>query len=156
MKIAIAADHAGFVLKEELRHKLLRDGHEVVDFGTDSEESCDYPDFAQSVAREVALRRCDRGILVCGTGIGMAMAANKVSGVRAAAVHDEEEARLTREHNDANILTLGARFVAPEAAEKMMNVFLDTEFLGGRHSRRIAKIAKVELYGGLKGEETAQ
>src|SRR5690242_5535075 len=140
MKIAIAADHAGFVLKEQLRRKLMDDGHEVVDFGTDSEESCDYPDFAQSVAREVAQRRCDRGILVCGTGIGMAMAANKVSGVRAASVHDEEEARLTREHNDANILTLGARFVAPEHAEKMVNIFLDTEFLGGRHSRRIAKI----------------
>ena len=84
MKIAIAADHAGFVLKEQLRRKLLDDGHEVVDFGTDSEESCDYPDFAQSVGRDVAQGRCDRGILVCGTGIGMAIAANKVSGVRAA------------------------------------------------------------------------
>jgi ribose 5-phosphate isomerase B len=156
MKIAIAADHAGFVLKEELRHKLMRDGHEVVDFGTDSEESCDYPDFAQSVAREVAQRRCDRGILVCGTGIGMAMAANKVTGVRAAPAQYEEEVRLTREHNDANVLTLGARFVAPELAARMVDIFLDTEFVGGRHSRRIAKIAKMEMYGGLKGEETAQ
>src|SRR6184192_4398830 len=112
MKIAIAADHAGFVLKEELRHKLMREGHEVVDFGTDSEESCDYPDFAQSVAREVAQGRCDRGILVCGTGIGMAMAANKVTGVRAAPAQYDEEVRLSRAHNDANVLTLGARFVA--------------------------------------------
>jgi len=156
MKIAIAADHAGFVLKEELRHKLMRDGHEVVDFGTDSEESCDYPDFAQSVAREVAQRRCDRGILVCGTGIGMAIAANKVIGVRAAPGQYDEEVRLIREHNDANVLTLGARLVAPEAAAKMVDIFLDTEFLGGRHSRRIAKIAKMEMYSGLKGEETAQ
>jgi len=156
MKIAIAADHAGFVLKEELRHKLLRDGHEVVDFGTDSEESCDYPDFAQAVGRDVALGRCDRGILVCGTGIGMAMAANKVQGVRAAPAQYNDEVRLTREHNDANILTLGARFVAPERAAQMLDIFLDTEFLGGRHSRRLAKIAKMEMYAGLKGEERAQ
>ena len=154
MKIAIAADHAGFVLKEQLRQKLLRDGHEVVDFGTDSEESCDYPDFAQSVARDVAQGRCDRGVLVCGTGIGMCIAANKVNGVRAAPAQDEEEVRLTRAHNDANILTLGARFVAPARAGQMLDIFLQTEFLGGRHSRRVAKIAKMETYAGLKGEET--
>jgi ribose 5-phosphate isomerase B len=156
MKIAIAADHAGFVLKEELRHKLMRDGHEVVDFGTDSEESCDYPDFAQSVARDVAQGRSDRGILVCGTGIGMAMAANKVAGVRAAPAQYDEEVRLSRAHNDANILTLGARFVAPERATQMVDIFLDTEFQGGRHSRRLAKIAKMEMYAGLKGEERVQ
>jgi len=156
MKIAIAADHAGFVLKEELRHKLMRDGHEVVDFGTDSEESCDYPDFAQSVARDVAQGRSDRGILVCGTGIGMAMAANKVTGVRAAPAQYDEEVRLSRAHNDANILTLGARFVAPERATQMVDIFLDTEFQGGRHSRRLAKIAKMEMYAGLKGEERVQ
>lgn len=156
MKIAIAADHAGFVLKEELRHKLMRDGHEVADFGTDSEESCDYPDFAQSVAREVAQGRSDRGILVCGTGIGMAMAANKVTGARAAPAQYDEEVRLSRAHNDANILTLGARFVAPERATQMVDVFLNTEFEGGRHSRRLAKIAKMEMYAGLKGEERAQ
>ena len=156
MKIAIAADHAGFVLKEQLRRKLLDDGHEVVDFGTDSEESCDYPDFAQSVGRDVAQGRCDRGILVCGTGIGMAIAANKVSGVRAAPAQYEEEVKLTREHNDANILTLGARFVEPDKAARMIDIFLDTEFIGGRHSRRIAKIAKMEMFAGMKGEETAQ
>jgi ribose 5-phosphate isomerase B len=156
MKIAIAADHAGFVLKEQLREKLLRDGHEVVDFGTNSAESCDYPDFAQSVGRDVAQGRCDRGILVCGTGIGMAIAANKVSGVRAAPAQFEEEVKLTREHNDANILTLGARYVAPERAVHMVDIFLTTEFLGGRHSRRVAKIAKMEAYAGAKGEETGQ
>ena len=144
MKIAIAADHAGFVLKEQLRRKLVDEGHEVVDFGTNSEESCDYPDFAQSVGREVAQGRCDRGILCCGTGIGMAMAANKVHGVRAAPAQVAEEVRLTREHNDANVLTLGARFVGPELAASMVDLFLQTEFLGGRHSRRVAKIAKME------------
>ena len=156
MKIAIAADHAGFVLKEQLRRKLVEDGHEVVDFGTDSDASCDYPDFAQSVGREVALGRCDRGILCCGTGIGMAMAANKVRGVRAAPAQYPEEVRLTREHNDANVLTLGARFVAPEQAAPMVDIFLQTEFLGGRHSRRVAKIAKIESYADLHGKETAQ
>ena len=156
MKIAIAADHAGFVLKEQLRRKLESDGHEVVDFGTDSDASCDYPDFAQSVGREVAQGRCDRGILCCGTGIGMAMAANKVQGVRAAPAQYPEEVRLTREHNDANVLTLGARFTLPEEAASMVDVFLETEFLGGRHARRVAKIAKMESYAGLNGEEAGQ
>src|SRR5215472_8520774 len=111
MKIAIAADHAGFVLKEHLRNKLMADGHEVVDFGTNSLESCDYPDFAQSVAREISVQRADRGLLVCSTGIGMAIAANKVRGVRAATAHLDEEVRLTREHNDTNVLALGAKFL---------------------------------------------
>src|ERR1051325_6024222 len=153
MKIAIAADHAGFVLKEQIRRKLAGEGHEVLDFGTDSDGSCDYPDFAQTVGREVAQGRCDRGILCCGTGIGMAMAANKVHGVRAAPAQYPEEVRLTREHNDANVLTLGARFVAAEAAASMVDLFLETEFLGGRHARRVAKIAKMESYAGLNGEE---
>jgi ribose 5-phosphate isomerase B len=154
MKIAIAADHAGFVLKEQLRRKLTEDGHEVVDFGTNSEESCDYPDFAQSVARDVAQGRCDRGILCCGTGIGMAIAANKVNGVRAAPAQFEEEVKLTREHNDANILTLGARFLEADLAARMVDLFLQTEFLGGKHSRRVAKIAKMEAYASLTGEES--
>src|SRR6476646_1892330 len=128
MKIAIAADHAGFVLREQLRRKLVDDGHDVLDFGTNSDAPCDSPDFAQPVAREVALGRCDRGILCCGTGIGMAMAANKVQGVRAAPAHLAEEVRLTREHNDANVLTIGARFVAPDSAASMVDVFLQTEF----------------------------
>src|SRR4051812_44757177 len=111
MKIAIAADHAGFALKEKLREELAKEGHDVADFGTGSAESCDYPDFARPVAHEVAEGRVDRGILVCSTGIGMAMAANKINGIRAAVVHFPEEARLTREHNDANVLTLGAKYL---------------------------------------------
>src|SRR5881398_2977815 len=111
MKIAIAADHAGFSLKEKLRQRLADEGHEVVDFGPASPESCDYPDYAQPVAREVAQGRSDRGILVCSTGVGMLMAANKVDGVRAAPAMNEDEVHLTREHNDANVLTIGARYV---------------------------------------------
>src|SRR5216683_7794030 len=98
MKIAIAADHAGFLLKEKLRQKLMRDGHEVLDFGTNSEESCDYPDFAQAVGRDVAQGRSDRGVLVCSSGVGMTIAANKVTGVRAAPAESDEEVRLSREH----------------------------------------------------------
>jgi ribose 5-phosphate isomerase B len=156
MKIAIAADHAGFGLKEQLRQKLAADGHEVVDFGADSDQSCDYPDFAQAVGRHVAQGRSDRGILVCGTGVGMAIAANKVTGVRAAPARYDEEVRLTRQHNDANVLTLGARFVTPDRAAQMVDIFLATEFLGGRHSRRVAKIAKMEMYKNLNGEESAE
>src|SRR5579863_9153029 len=123
MKIAIAADHAGFALKEQLRRKLEDDGNEVVDFGTTSGESCDYPDFAQSVARDVAQGRSDRGILVCSTGIGMAIAANKVDGVRAAPAQSEDEVRLTREHNDANVLTLGARYLDEQRAAGLVELF---------------------------------
>ena len=144
MRIAIAADHAGFVLKESLRQKLLRDGHEVMDFGTTSTESCDYPDYAQLVAREIAQGASDRGILVCSTGIGMAIAANKVTGVRAAPAENQEEVRLTREHNDANVLTLGAKFLDATSAGTLVDIFLETEFQGGRHSRRLAKIALLE------------
>ena len=144
MKIAIAADHAGFALKEKLRQRLAGEGHEVVDFGTGSAESCDYPDFAQPVAREVGQGRMDRGILVCSTGIGMAMAANKVDGVRAAPAVSEDEVRLTREHNDANVLTIGARYFDEEHAAGLVHIFLDTAFSGGRHSRRVAKISQLE------------
>jgi len=144
MKIAIAADHAGFALKEQLRHKLADEGHEVVDFGPNTAESCDYPDFAQPVARNVAAGRADRGILVCSTGIGMAMAANKVHGVRAAPAQSDDEVRLTRQHNDANVLTLGARYLNEERAAALVHTFLETEFEGGRHARRVAKIAQLE------------
>src|SRR4051812_4507291 len=140
MKIAIGADHAGFSLKEKLRQKLAVEGHEIVDYGTTSDVSCDYPDFAQSVAREVGQGRSDRGILVCSTGIGMAIAANKVAGVRAAPAQSEDEVRLTREHNDANVLTLGARYLDENRAAELVTLFLTTEFLGGRHARRVAKI----------------
>lgn len=144
MKIAIASDHAGFVLKEALRRKLQEGGHEVVDFGPNSAESCDYPDFAGAVAHEVSRQNCERGILVCHTGIGMAIAANKVAGVRAAPAQCDEEVRLTRQHNDANVLTLGAHFLSEERGAELVNLFLATEFQGGRHSRRVAKIAQLE------------
>jgi ribose 5-phosphate isomerase B len=144
MRIAIGADHAGFVLKESLRRKLEREGHQVVDFGTNTEASCDYPDFAQAVARDVAAGRSDRGVLVCYTGIGMAMAANKVDGVRAAPAQNDDEVSLTRRHNDANVLTLGARFLSEERAGELLDLFLNTEFEGGRHARRVAKIARLE------------
>jgi ribose 5-phosphate isomerase B len=144
MKIAIGADHAGFSLKEQLRRRLAAEGNEVVDFGTGTPESCDYPDFAQSVGRDVAQGRSDRGILVCSTGIGMAMAANKVDGVRAAPAESDDEVKLTREHNDANVLTLGARYMDENRAMELIDIFLKTEFAGGRHARRIAKIAQLE------------
>ena len=143
MRIALGADHAGLVLKEQLLNKLRADGHDVVDLGTNSAESCDYPDFAQQVAHQVAAHRVDRGILVCSTGLGMAIAANKVPGVRAAPVERPEEAKLTREHNDANVLALGARFVGPELAGQLVDLFLTTEFAGGRHARRVAKIDRI-------------
>jgi ribose 5-phosphate isomerase B len=144
MKIAIAADHAGFSLKEQLRQRLASDGYEVVDYGPDSALSCDYPDFAEPVAREVAQGRADRGILVCATGIGMAMAANKIDGVRAAPAQSDDEVRMTREHNDANVLTLGAKYLDENRAMGLVHIFLETEFAGGRHARRIAKIAQME------------
>ncbi|MSV30037.1 MAG: RpiB/LacA/LacB family sugar-phosphate isomerase, partial [Bryobacterales bacterium] len=109
MRIAVAADHAGYALKEKLRRKLVAEGHEVADYGTNSGESCDYPDFAQAVANDVAQGESDRGILVCSTGVGMSIAANKIAGVRAAHTSNEEETRLTRAHNDANVLALGAK-----------------------------------------------
>ncbi len=144
MRIAIAADHAGFVLKDALRRRLESEGHEVIDFGTNSADSCDYPDFAQAVGLEVAASRSDRGILVCSTGIGMAIAANKIEGVRAAPAQSEDEVRLTREHNDANVLTIGARYLDEAAAGALIDVFLNTEFSGGRHARRVAKIRQLE------------
>jgi ribose 5-phosphate isomerase B len=144
MKIAIAADHAGFALKEKLRERLAGVGHQVVDFGSNSAESCDYPDFARLVGREVSQGHSDRGILVCSSGIGMAIAANKVEGVRAARAMDPEEARLMREHNDANVLTLGARYFDESRAMELIEPFLRAEFAGGRHARRVAKIAQLE------------
>jgi ribose 5-phosphate isomerase B len=144
MRIAIGADHAGFSLKDQLRTQLTSEGHEVVDFGTTGTESCDYPDFAQAVARDVAQGKSDRGVLVCSTGVGMAMAANKVDGARAAQAMNEEEVRLTREHNDANVLTFGARYFDAPTAMNLIHIFLTTEFLGGRHARRVAKMAQIE------------
>lgn len=145
MKIAIAADHGGFILKEKLRTRLAGMGYEVTDFGTESTESCDYPEFAQAVGEAVADGQADRGVLICTTGIGMAIAANKISGVRAAPAQSEDEVRMTREHNDANVLTLGARYVDEHRAIELIRIFLETDFSGGeRHVRRVAKLAQLE------------
>jgi ribose 5-phosphate isomerase B len=147
MKIALGADHAGFELKESLRSQLEKAGHELVDFGTDSPESVDYPDFASQVANDVASGAAERGILVCSTGVGMSMAANKVDGVRAAMGTVPDEVRLTRQHNDANVLTLGARYLDTPKAMELVNIFLETGFDGGRHARRVAKIMDLEKSG---------
>ena len=136
MKIALAADHAGFSLKESLRDALEAKGYEVADLGTRSTESTDYPDYAGAVGREVVSGRADRGILVCSTGVGMSIAANKIAGIRAALAFNEDEVRLTREHNDANVLALGARYLNPADAGKLIDVFLKTEFDGGERHRR--------------------
>jgi ribose 5-phosphate isomerase B len=144
MRIAVGADHAGFALKEDLCKRLRAAGHEVVDHGTTSDQSVDYPEYAASVARDVVEGRADRGILVCSTGVGMSIAANKVEGVRAALVVNPEAARLTRSHNDANIMTLGAKFTAPDEAAEFAKVFLETPFDGGRHQRRIDKVRALE------------
>jgi ribose 5-phosphate isomerase B len=142
VRIAIGSDHAGYRLKEAIRLRLLDSGLSVEDAGTDGDSPVDFPDFAVAVARRVVSGACDRGILVCGTGIGMAI--NKVDGVRAAAAGDLESARLARGHNDANILTLGARITEPDLAMAIVRLFLETPFEGGRHQRRVNKIMALE------------
>lgn len=144
MKIAIASDHAGYRLKTEVAALVNRLGHEVTDFGTHSEESVDYPDFAVKVARAVSQGESDRGILVCGTGLGMSIAANKVKGIRAVTCGDTFSARASREHNDANVLCLGARVTGSGLALDIVKTWLETEFLGGRHARRVQKISELE------------
>jgi ribose 5-phosphate isomerase B len=152
MRIALGADHRGVALKASIRSALDEAArgessappHTYVDFGAHSEASADYPDFARPVAEGVASGAFERGVLVCGTGVGMAIAANKIPGVRAALVHDPEGARLAREHNDANVLTLAGGALAPAAALSIVHAFLDTPFAGGRHQRRVAKIAEME------------
>ncbi len=144
MRVALGSDHAGFEQKESLKAHLVAQGHEVTDFGTGSDESVDYPDYALLVGREVAEGDADFGVLVCGTGIGMAIAANKITGVRAANVTSPEFARLARQHNDANVITVSGRFVDPEINERIVDEFLATPFEGGRHAGRVAKIASVE------------
>lgn len=144
MRIAIGADHAGYELKEFLEQALAKAGHEVSDLGTHSIESVDYPDFAAAVGRAVASGEADLGILVCGTGIGMSIAANKVRGVRAAHCASPFDALFARRHNDANVLCLGSRVLAPEYAEAIARVFVGEPFEGGRHARRVEKIAGLE------------
>ena len=140
MKIAIGSDHGGFDQKAPIADHVRSLGHEVVDFGCDSTDSVDYPDYAVPVARAVASGEADFGILICGTGLGMAITADKVAGVRAVAVQTEDFARLSREHNDANVVCLSGRFVSLEDNERLVDVFLTTEFAGGRHATRVAKI----------------
>jgi len=147
MRIAIGSDHAGFRLKEAVRRFLEEEGHEVHDFGTDSEASVDYPDFGRAVAEAVACGDFERGVLICGTGIGMSMTANKVAGVRAALCHESYSARLSRVDNDANVLCMGGRVTAEGLAFDVVRVFLATAFEGGRHARRVGKITALEKAG---------
>lgn len=142
--IAIGSDHGGYALKQQLMKHLTDLGLEYKDYGTYSEESCDYPIYAEAVAHAVAGGEAERGILICGTGIGMSIAANKIHGIRCALCGDCYSAELTRRHNDANILALGARVLGEGLAEKIMDTFLATEFEGGRHARRIGLIADLE------------
>jgi len=144
MKIAIGADHAGFEVKEKIKRQLAELNIEVEDLGTGSTESVDYPDFGAKVGREVASGKADEGIVVCGSGIGIAIAANKIHGVRAAQAWNEETARLARQHNDANVLSIGARVTPEEEIPKIVRAWLDAGFEGGRHAGRVAKISALE------------
>jgi ribose 5-phosphate isomerase B len=140
--VALAADHGGFALKEELKSELANLGVDCIDLGTDSETSVDYPDFGRAVADAIIEGRAERGVIICGTGMGISIAANRVGGIRAAVCHDVTTARLAREHNDANVLALGARIIGREVAIDCLNTFLSTTFDGGeRHVRRVAKLS---------------
>lgn len=144
MKVAIGCDHGGYQLKEEIKRYLQDSGTEYKDFGTHSEQSCDYPDYAKLVAGAVAAGECTCGILICGTGIGMSIAANKVPGIRAALCHDCFSAKATREHNDSNILCLGERVIGRGLAMEIVKIWFSTAFTGGRHQKRIEKITEME------------
>jgi ribose 5-phosphate isomerase B len=144
MKIAIGSDHAGFKLKETVKEFLKTSGIEVIDFGTHSEESADYPDFAFPVAEAVAKKEFDFGILICGTGIGMSITANKVAGIRAALCNDLFTANCSKEHNDANVLCMGGRIVGEGLAKAIVQTWLERKFQGGRHERRVKKIEEYE------------
>jgi len=142
--VSIGADHAGVELKEQLKQWLISRGLTVRDVGTNSADSVDYPDYAAAVAKDVIDGAAERGVLVCGTGLGMAIAANKFHGIRAVPIVDEASARLSREHNDANVIALGARITAVEEAKELLCIFLETGYAGGRHQRRIDKITALE------------
>jgi len=144
MKIAIGADHAGFAAKEEIKNVIRALGHQVVDEGTTSDQSVDYPDYAEKVARSVVSGAADRGVLICGTGIGMAIAANKIPGIRAAVVTDEKTADLSRRHNDSNVFAAGARISPLPRIAEALKVWLQTPFEGGRHQNRVNKIVALE------------
>lgn len=140
MKIAVASDHAGFRYKELVKSYLGEKGHEILDFGTTSQERTDYPDFAHKAAQGILTGQAERGVFVCGSGIGISIAANRHKGIRAVDAVTTEMARLSREHNDANVLALGERLVTWEEAQEIIDMFLATEFAGGRHTERVAKI----------------
>ncbi len=145
LKVVIGCDHGGFKLKQEINKMLEEKGYEFKDFGTFSEESVDYPAVALEVARAVRDGLYDRGILICGTGIGIGIAANKIQGIRAALCHDTFSAKASREHNNANILTMGERVIGPGLAKDIVNVWLETDFAGGRHARRVDMIKGMEI-----------
>ncbi len=144
MKISIGSDHGAFAMKEHLKQYLTEQGHQVVDCGTYSTDSCDYADFAKAAAQLVASGDCDRGIVMCTTGIGISIAANKVRGIRCALCSEPYSAEMTRRHNDANMLAMGGALIGPNMAERIVDVFLNTEFEGGRHARRVGKIMAIE------------
>lgn len=142
--IAIGSDHGGYLLKEELKRHLEEKGIEFKDFGTDSAASCDYPVYAEKVCRAIQSGECEKGILICGTGIGMSMCANKCKGIRAALCGDHFSAEFTRKHNDANVLCMGARTIGPGVALQLADIFLTTEFEGGRHEKRVSMMMELE------------
>ena len=142
--IAIASDHGGYMLKEHIKAYLAAKGITCEDFGTNSTDSCDYPDFAKPAAEAVASGQCERGIVICTTGIGISISANKVKGIRCALCGDVLSAEMTRRHNDANRLAMGAGIVGPMLAERIVDTFLSTEFEAGRHARRVAKMMEIE------------
>jgi ribose 5-phosphate isomerase B len=143
-KIAVGSDHAGFEAKERAKQALASLGAEIVDEGTNSSESVDYPDFGAAVGRAVARGEVERGVLICGSGIGISIAANKIAGVRAAVCWNEETAKLARQHNDANVLCIGARFIEADLAARMIRIFMETNFDGGRHQQRVDKLTKLD------------
>ncbi|WP_306811199.1 ribose 5-phosphate isomerase B [Irregularibacter muris] len=144
MKIAIGSDHGGFQLKERIKEHLQSKEYEVEDFGTHSTQSVDYTDFAEKVTEAIIQGQCEKGILICGTGLGISIAANKVPGIRAALVGDCFSAKMSRLHNNANILALGGRVTGPDLAVEIVNIWLDTPFEGGRHERRVNKMTDIE------------
>ena len=142
--IAIGSDHGGYLLKEEIKKHLKENGYEFKDFGTDSTASCDYPVYAEKVCRAVQSGECEKGILICGTGIGMSMCANKCKGIRAAVCGDHFSAEFTRKHNNANVLCLGARVIGAGVAMQLVDIFLTTEYEGGRHEKRVEMMMQLE------------
>ena len=144
MKISMGCDHGGFDLKEDIKVFLTEQGHEVEDFGCYGKESCDYPEFAEAAARAVAEGKCERGIVICTTGIGISISANKVKGVRCALCAEPWSAEMTRRHNDSNMLAMGAGVVGPQLARQIVSAFLGNDFEGGRHQRRVDKMMEIE------------